>query len=405
MRSQQGFRLSSDLSDIRAVRSPLGKPHGLGFGCGKPARSSRSQALLVELAPGARVGNHSFTHPSRPHFRRSVPRYGDVQRRGLMRGQSERAGRRIARIGAVGRGVSCAWPIAPPPTNSPPRWIPAMAWRSSPRVVEFGEPVPKGGGAYRIGKPYMVSGRTYVPEDDRSYAAEGVASWYGESFHGRLTANGEIFDMTAVSAAHPTLPMPSYVRVTNLANRKSMIVRVNDRGPYRGDRIIDLSVRVGKTARPARTWSGPGAGGICRSGSRSMAPMIAGWWRRCATVSRRRRRPWSWWPRQDRSFPTCGRPHCTVGFRCRKGRPYSLGTGRFARGAAGIRTRTQRRRAYPPASRRIRARDPGFRLCAGALRWRLHERPRPLLRYTGARADRLAKTEIWQERVAMATPR
>jgi peptidoglycan lytic transglycosylase len=117
---------------------------------------------------------------------------------------------------------------------------------SSPRVVEFGEPVPKGGGTYRVGKPYMVAGRTYVPEENWSYRAEGLASWYGDDFHGRLTANGEVFDMTAVSAAHPTLPMPSYVRVTNLTNDKSMIVRINDRGPYRGDRIIDLSVRAAK---------------------------------------------------------------------------------------------------------------------------------------------------------------
>ena len=71
--------------------------------------------------------------------------------------------------------------------------------------------------------------------------AEGLASWYGTDFHGRLTANGEVFDMESISAAHPTLPLPSYVRVTNLANKRSIIVRVNDRGPYHGDRVIDLS--------------------------------------------------------------------------------------------------------------------------------------------------------------------
>src|SRR5207253_9820754 len=91
---------------------------------------------------------------------------------------------------------------------------------SSPRVVGFGEPVPKGGGTYRIGKPYTVAGRIYVPEEDRDYAATGLASWYGEDFHGRQTANGEVFDMTSISAAHPTLPMPSYARVTNLSNGK-----------------------------------------------------------------------------------------------------------------------------------------------------------------------------------------
>ena len=99
---------------------------------------------------------------------------------------------------------------------------------SSPRVVGFGEAVPKGGGTYRIGKPYTVAGRVYVPEEDPNYRAEGMASWYGDDFHGRLTANGEIYDMSAISAAHPTLPMPSYVRVTNVSTRKSLIVRVND---------------------------------------------------------------------------------------------------------------------------------------------------------------------------------
>ncbi|MDX3969431.1 MAG: septal ring lytic transglycosylase RlpA family protein [Bradyrhizobium sp.] len=112
---------------------------------------------------------------------------------------------------------------------------------SSPRVVAWGEPVPKGGGTYRVGKPYVVAGRTYVPEEDVNYRAEGMASWYGDDFHGRLTANGEVFDMTSLTAAHPTLPMPSYARVTNISNGKSLIVRVNDRGPYHGNRLIDVS--------------------------------------------------------------------------------------------------------------------------------------------------------------------
>lgn len=112
---------------------------------------------------------------------------------------------------------------------------------SSPRVVAFGEPVPKGGGTYRVGKPYVVAGRTYVPEEDVNYRAEGLASWYGDDFHGRLTANGEVFDMGSLTAAHPTLPLPSYARVTNMSNGKSLIVRVNDRGPYHGNRLIDVS--------------------------------------------------------------------------------------------------------------------------------------------------------------------
>jgi rare lipoprotein A len=112
---------------------------------------------------------------------------------------------------------------------------------ASPRVVGFGEPVPKGGGTYRVGKPYMVAGRMYVPEEDVNYREEGLASWYGDDFHGRLTANGEVFDMSSLTAAHPTLPMPCYARVTNLRNGKSLVVRVNDRGPYHGNRLIDVS--------------------------------------------------------------------------------------------------------------------------------------------------------------------
>jgi rare lipoprotein A len=115
---------------------------------------------------------------------------------------------------------------------------------SSPRVVDLGDPVPRGGGVYRIGKPYVVAGRTYTPEHDPAYRAEGLASWYGNDFHGRRTANGEVFDQHAISAAHPTLPLPSYVRVSNLANRRSIIVRVNDRGPYAKDRVIDVSSKT-----------------------------------------------------------------------------------------------------------------------------------------------------------------
>ncbi len=95
-----------------------------------------------------------------------------------------------------------------------------------------------------VGKPYVVAGRTYMPHPGRGYDREGWASWYGTAFHGRLTANGEIFDRSSIAAAHPTLPLPSYVRVTNVVNGRSMIVRVNDRGPYEQSRIIDLSERA-----------------------------------------------------------------------------------------------------------------------------------------------------------------
>jgi rare lipoprotein A len=114
----------------------------------------------------------------------------------------------------------------------------------SARLVEPGEPVPKGGGVYRVGSPYIVGGRVYVPQADPHYRAEGLASWYGDDFHGRATANGEIFDLDSISAAHPTMPLPSYARVTDLSNGRSLIVRVNDRGPYHGNRIIDVSKRA-----------------------------------------------------------------------------------------------------------------------------------------------------------------
>ena len=96
-------------------------------------------------------------------------------------------------------------------------------------------------GEYKVGKPYQVGGVWYVPREQPDYDQTGVASWYGEQFHMKATANGELFDMAAVSAAHTTLPLPSLVEVTNLDNGRKLVVRVNDRGPFIGDRIIDLS--------------------------------------------------------------------------------------------------------------------------------------------------------------------
>jgi rare lipoprotein A len=115
-----------------------------------------------------------------------------------------------------------------------------------PRVIDEGEPVPKGGGTYKVGQAYNINGRTYVPHENPKYRAEGVASWYGRDFHGRLTANGEVYDMHSISAAHTTMPLPSYARVTNLENGRSIVVRVNDRGPYARNRIIDVSIGTAK---------------------------------------------------------------------------------------------------------------------------------------------------------------
>jgi len=114
----------------------------------------------------------------------------------------------------------------------------------SPRLVSDSETIPKGGGTYHVGQPYTVAGRVYVPQENPNYREEGLASWYGDDFHGRETANGEIFDLNGISAAHPTLPLPCYARVTNLSNGRSLIVRVNDRGPYHGNRIVDVSVKA-----------------------------------------------------------------------------------------------------------------------------------------------------------------
>jgi rare lipoprotein A len=102
-------------------------------------------------------------------------------------------------------------------------------------------PLPKGGGKYLVGAPYEVAGWKYYPREDPTYDKVGQASWYGPQFHRRMTSNGEWFDMEYLSAAHPTLPLPSYARVTNLENGRTVIVRVNDRGPFVGDRIIDMS--------------------------------------------------------------------------------------------------------------------------------------------------------------------
>jgi len=113
----------------------------------------------------------------------------------------------------------------------------------SKRVVEIGDPVPKGGGRYKVGDPYKINGRWFRPVEDPGYDRTGIASWYGELFHGRYTANGEIFDMDALTAAHTTMPLPSYAEVTNLENGRRIVVRVNDRGPYAHNRLIDLSKR------------------------------------------------------------------------------------------------------------------------------------------------------------------
>lgn len=116
--------------------------------------------------------------------------------------------------------------------------------KASPRVVTRSSRLTRGGGRYQVGKPYQIKGKWYRPKEDPDYSKRGKASWYGAAFDGRLTANGEVYDMSHLTAAHPTMPLPSYARVTNLANGASVVVRVNDRGPYAHGRIIDLSKRA-----------------------------------------------------------------------------------------------------------------------------------------------------------------
>jgi rare lipoprotein A len=147
-------------------------------------------------------------------------------------------------VGILGAGLAAC--SAPPGQSS--RTVaekdPVLGVKPSPRVVAVGKPAPKGGGVYRVGAPYQVAGTEYSPFSRPDYTATGMASWYGDEFHGRLTANGEVYDRNALSAAHPTLPLPSYVRVTNVTNGRSIVVRVNDRGPFSRSRLIDVSART-----------------------------------------------------------------------------------------------------------------------------------------------------------------
>jgi rare lipoprotein A len=103
--------------------------------------------------------------------------------------------------------------------------------------------IPRGGGKFHVGKPYQVAGKWFTPKVQPGYDRKGAASWYGEAFHTRKTSNGEYFDMNMMTAAHPTLPLPSYAKVTNMDTGTTIVVRINDRGPFVGTRIIDLSKR------------------------------------------------------------------------------------------------------------------------------------------------------------------
>jgi rare lipoprotein A len=142
---------------------------------------------------------------------------------------------RTARLGRSLLGVACLLLVA---ACAEVELVSHAAKQVGPASRSGGE------GQYKIGKPYQIDGIWYYPTVDYDYRETGIASWYGPKFHGNLTANGELFNQYEVSAAHRTLPMPSMVRVTNLENGRSIVVRVNDRGPFRNGRIIDLSTRA-----------------------------------------------------------------------------------------------------------------------------------------------------------------
>ena len=160
-------------------------------------------------------------------------------RRGASRLDFRRYSTKIALFGcAAALLAACA-----APTQTGRALDPQYGVYASPRVTtdERISPDVSRRGHFMVGKPYLVAGRRYVPRADPNYVAVGAASWYGTNFHGRLTANGEVFDTNDITAAHPTMPLPSYARVTNMANGSSIVVRINDRGPFHGGRVIDVS--------------------------------------------------------------------------------------------------------------------------------------------------------------------
>jgi rare lipoprotein A len=138
----------------------------------------------------------------------------------------------LAALAACGTTRPAAVSPPPPTARVTPPPVPAAP----------GAPVPNP--AYKVGNPYQVAGVWYYPREQPDYDETGIASWYGSAFHGQVTADGEVFDRNAITAASPTLPMPVNVRVTNLQNGRSIVVRVNDRGPFVNGRIIDLSERA-----------------------------------------------------------------------------------------------------------------------------------------------------------------
>ncbi len=142
----------------------------------------------------------------------------------------------------------------------------ALVSHAAKELIRSDDPVDQTG-TYKVGSPYQIEGVWYYPAEDPDYGETGIASWYGVPFHGKRTANGAIYDMNALTAAHRTLPMPFLVRVTNLDNGRSIVLTINDRGPYARGRIIDVSRRAAqllgfkdKGTIPVRVEAIPGQG-------------------------------------------------------------------------------------------------------------------------------------------------
>ena len=152
----------------------------------------------------------------------------------------------VLRLPGSGSGEVAPAP-APPPVVAAPKPSPAPPPRPpAPDAVPRVERIPQG----TPNVPYAIRGETYEPEAaDVPVVETGIASWYGHPFHGRRTANGEVYDMHAMTAAHRTMPLPSYAKVRNVANGREIVVRINDRGPFKRDRIIDLSLAAAKRLR------------------------------------------------------------------------------------------------------------------------------------------------------------
>jgi rare lipoprotein A len=148
--------------------------------------------------------------------------------------------------------------------------------QTTPPGAEPAVSVERATGEYKIGKPYNVRGVWYYPKVDYGYRETGIASWYGPGFHGKRTANGEIYDQMELTAAHRTLPMPSMVRVTNLQNGRSLVVRVNDRGPFKNGRIIDLSYRAAQLLDTVATGTAKVRVEILDAESRQLAVIAQG---------------------------------------------------------------------------------------------------------------------------------